>query len=93
MTGRADSDEQVGALRAIEKDAANAGRYRAERNALNARIEAAIRRDCDFVLVFIDEHALASDWVRRETALALRRHGIKDHALDALLRLAESAPR
>ena len=37
------------------------------------RIEAAIRRDCDFVLVFIDEHALASDWVKRETALALQR--------------------
>ena len=37
------------------------------------RIEAAIRRDCDFVLVFIDEHALGSDWVKRETALALQR--------------------
>ncbi len=37
------------------------------------RIEAAIRRDCDFVLVFIDEHALVSDWVKRETALALQR--------------------
>jgi hypothetical protein len=37
------------------------------------RIEAAIRRDCDFVLVFIDDHALASDWVKRETALALQR--------------------
>jgi hypothetical protein len=37
------------------------------------RIEAAIRNDCDFVLVFIDEHALESDWVKRETALALQR--------------------
>jgi hypothetical protein len=37
------------------------------------RIEAAIRSDCDFVLVFIDEHALASEWVKRETALALQR--------------------
>ena len=37
------------------------------------RIEAAIRNDCDFVLVFIDEFALASDWVKRETALALQR--------------------
>ncbi|HET6599139.1 MAG TPA: toll/interleukin-1 receptor domain-containing protein, partial [Burkholderiaceae bacterium] len=37
------------------------------------RIEAAISHDCDFVLVFIDEYALASDWVRRETALALER--------------------
>jgi len=37
------------------------------------RIEAAIRRDCDFVLVFVDRHALQSDWVRRETALALER--------------------
>lgn len=43
MTGRADSDEQVGALRAIEKDAANAGRYRAERNKLRAEGEAAER--------------------------------------------------
>ena len=38
-----------------------------------ARIQAAIARECDFVLVFIDEHALASGWVRRETALALER--------------------
>ncbi len=37
------------------------------------RIESAIRNDCDFVLVFIDEHALESDWVKRETALALQR--------------------
>lgn len=37
------------------------------------RIERAICRDCDFVLVFIDEAALVSDWVRRETALALER--------------------
>lgn len=37
------------------------------------RIEAAIRNDCDFVLVFIDEHALASDWVKRESVLALQR--------------------
>jgi hypothetical protein len=37
------------------------------------RIEAAVRRDCDFVLVFIDEHALGSEWVKRETALALQR--------------------
>ncbi len=37
------------------------------------RIKAAIGRECDFVLVFIDEHALASEWVRLETALALER--------------------
>ena len=37
------------------------------------RIESAIRRECDFVLVFIDEHALASDWVKREAALALEK--------------------
>ena len=35
------------------------------------RIRAAIERECDFVLVFVDEHALASDWVRQETAMAL----------------------
>jgi hypothetical protein len=37
-------------------------------------IEAAIRSECDFVLVFIDEAALASDWVKREAALACERH-------------------
>ena len=37
------------------------------------RIETAIRRECDFVLVFIDDHALASQWVLRETTLALER--------------------
>ena len=37
------------------------------------RIETAIRRDCDFVLVLIDEHALASGWVKREAGLALDR--------------------
>ncbi len=43
MTGRTDPDEQVGALMAVEKDAANAGRYRAERNKLRAEGEAAER--------------------------------------------------
>jgi len=51
----------------LDRDALAAGQRFAP------RIEAAIRRDCDFVLVFIDEHALASDWVKRETALALQR--------------------
>lgn len=37
------------------------------------RIDAAIQRQCDFVLVFIDEHALASSWVQHETKLALQR--------------------
>lgn len=37
------------------------------------RIRAAIERECDFVLVFVDEHALASDWVKQETAMALQR--------------------
>ena len=37
------------------------------------RIDAAIQQQCDFVLVFVDGHALASEWVRHETALALRR--------------------
>lgn len=39
MTGRTDPDEQVGALTAIEKDAANAGRLRAERNKLRDKLE------------------------------------------------------
>lgn len=37
-------------------------------------IEAGIRSECDFFLVFIDEAALASDWVRREVALGCERH-------------------
>jgi hypothetical protein len=37
------------------------------------RIEAAIQRDCDFVLLFIDEDALVSEWVQREATLALQR--------------------
>jgi TIR domain len=36
-------------------------------------IEAGIRLECDFFLVFIDEASLASDWVKREVALALGR--------------------
>ena len=51
----------------LDRDALAAGQR------FGPRIEAAIRRDCDFVLVFVDEHALASDWVKRETALALQR--------------------
>jgi hypothetical protein len=38
----------------LDRDALAAGQR------FGPRIEAAIRRDCDFVLVFIDEHALAS---------------------------------
>jgi hypothetical protein len=37
-------------------------------------IEAGIRNECDFFLVFIDEAALASEWVRREVALGRERH-------------------
>ena len=51
----------------LDRDALAAGQR------FGPRIEAAIRRECDFVLVFIDEHALASDWVLRETTLALER--------------------
>jgi hypothetical protein len=36
-------------------------------------IERGIREECDFVLVFVDGHALDSPWVRRETAQALQR--------------------
>jgi TIR domain len=36
-------------------------------------IERGIRLECDFVIVFVDRHALESEWVRRETALALDR--------------------
>jgi hypothetical protein len=37
-------------------------------------IEAGIRNECDFFLVFIDEAALASEWVKREVALGRERH-------------------
>lgn len=37
------------------------------------RIVAAIEQDCDFLVAFIDRHALASAWVPREIELGLRR--------------------
>lgn len=37
------------------------------------RIESAIQRQCDFVVVFVDPHAIASAWVQHETTLALQR--------------------
>lgn len=36
-------------------------------------IEAGIKNECDFLLVFVDAAALASEWVRREVALGLQR--------------------
>lgn len=36
-------------------------------------IEDAIDGECDYLIVFVDAHALASDWVRREVELGLRR--------------------
>lgn len=36
-------------------------------------IEAGIRLECDFLIVFIDEAALASDWVQREVGIGLER--------------------
>lgn len=38
-------------------------------------IERGIRLESDFVIVFVDQHALASEWVRREIDLARRRGG------------------
>jgi hypothetical protein len=40
---------------------------------LPEHIGRAIEFECDYVIVFVDEHALASEWVKRETALALQR--------------------
>jgi hypothetical protein len=37
-------------------------------------IERGIRLECDFVIVFVDGHALDSPWVRREVELALKRN-------------------
>lgn len=39
-----------------------------------AQIEAIIRNESDFLVVFVDEHALDSEWVRREVALGIQRH-------------------
>jgi TIR domain len=36
-------------------------------------IERGIRLECDFVIAFIDRHALDSPWVKREAELALKR--------------------
>jgi hypothetical protein len=38
------------------------------------RIEDCIRNDSDFLVVFIDQPALESEWVRREVSLGLERH-------------------
>ncbi|MEY2893707.1 MAG: hypothetical protein RJA98_3615 [Pseudomonadota bacterium] len=40
---------------------------------LAQRLERVIEAECDYVLVFVDEDALASDWVKREVAIALQR--------------------
>lgn len=37
------------------------------------QIEAAIDGECDFLVVFVDQHAIASEWVRNEVAWALAR--------------------
>lgn len=57
------------------------------------RIETAIRRECDFVLVFIDEYALASDWVKRETALALDRQAALQRTYLLPVLLQDVVPR
>lgn len=36
-------------------------------------IERGIRLECDFVIAFVDRHALASPWLKREVELALKR--------------------
>jgi hypothetical protein len=40
---------------------------------LPENIESAIDYECDYVIVFVEANALASDWVRREVGMALRR--------------------
>ncbi len=40
---------------------------------LSVSIASAIRTGCDFVLIFLDERALRSDWVRKELEWALER--------------------
>jgi hypothetical protein len=57
------------------------------------RIETAIRHECDFVLVFIDEFALASDWVKREAALALDRQAALQRTYVLPVLLQDVGPR
>jgi hypothetical protein len=57
------------------------------------RIEAAINSECDFVLVFVDEHALASDWVRHETKLALERQAALQRTYVLPVLLQDVGPR
>lgn len=57
------------------------------------RIETAIRRECDFVLVFIDEFALASDWVKREATLALDRQAALQRTYVLPVLLQDVGPR
>lgn len=40
---------------------------------LPEHIGRAINDECDFVLVFVDRHAVESEWVRREVGMALQR--------------------
>jgi hypothetical protein len=56
-------------------------------------IEAAIRSECDFFLVFIDEAALASDWVKREVALGCERHRDLQRTFVLPILIGDVAPR
>ena len=52
-------------------------------------IESAIAEDCDFLVAFVDEAALASEWVRKEIALGLQRERDLDRAFVIPVLLAD----
>ncbi len=62
-------------------------------------IESAIAEECDFMVVFLDEAALASTWVKKEVALGLQREADLDRSFvipvlldDVFARIAEVGP-
>lgn len=58
-----------------------------------AHIEAGIRLECDFLIVFVDEAALASEWVRREVGIGLARHRDLQRPFVLPVLLGDVAPR
>jgi thioesterase domain-containing protein len=56
-------------------------------------IERGIRLECDFVIVFVDRHALESPWVKREVALALQRGRDLQRSFVVPVMIDDVAPR
>lgn len=56
-------------------------------------IESAIAEECDFLIVFVDEAALESEWVRREAEAGLRRESDLGRPFVVPVLLADVYPR